>query len=513
MGSDRLPLLVPPRTRVLLLVTSGVLGALAFPSTDWWLFAWVWLAPTLWLATWRTPRGALADGWLAGTVFFLVLLRWLDHTFRHFSLIPWPLTWLPIAALAAYCGLYLGATAAAVAWLRRRIGAGPALATAPALWVAGEWLRGWLMGGFPWGLLGYSQHSVLPVIQIAEITGVYGVSFVLVATSAALAGLAALGPRRGAAGALGAAALVAGTVSFGGIALDTPPRTGEAEAPRIRVSVIQPSIDQSIKWDPAQHAEILAVYEELTREAGRSRPTVILWPETATTIFLRRDPALLDRLTTLSREIDTPILVGSIDLREGSRRQLLNSAFLLTGRGIVGKYDKIQLVPFGEYVPLSGLIGFVRSWAEFISDFGAGEQATVLSVPGGSFGTIICYEVIFPGLFREFVVGGAAFMANITNDAWFGRTSGPWQHLATLPLRAVEHRVSIARAANTGVSAFVDPAGRVTGALGLFERGVLERSVALRTRATFYTRYGDWLVYACLAGAALAFAGALYRRA
>src|SRR5262249_38240921 len=160
-------------------------------------------------------------------------------------------------------------------------------------------------------------------------------------------------------------------------------------------------------------------------------------------------------LIELSAELRTPLLVGSVDRQDGSRGAFLNSAFLLTGQGITDKYDKIHLVPFGEYVPLSGLIGFVRSWAEFISDFAGGERITVFplgrtQVGTVRFGTVICYEVIFPELFRRFVADGAAFMANITNDAWFGETSGPWQHLGTLPLRAVENRVAIARAANTG---------------------------------------------------------------
>ena len=277
----------------------------------------------------------------------------------------------------------------------------------------------------------------------------------------------------------------------------------------VDVAVIQPSIEQTLKWDPARHAQILDIYERLTREAALTRPAVVLWPETATTIFLRGDPELLDRLRRLSADIATPILVGSIDRRDGPRGQFLNSAFFLTGQGIRAKYDKIHLVPFGEYVPLAGLLGFVKGWAEFISEFGEGDTQTVFPLPGAPFGTVICYEVIFPELFRGFVIGGASFMANITNDAWFGETSGPWQHLGTLPLRAVEQRVAIARAANTGVSAFVDPAGRIAPTLPLLARGVLHHRIPLRGPLTLYARLGDWLVYACavlaVAGAGIAF--------
>jgi apolipoprotein N-acyltransferase len=495
--------------RVLVLAAAGVLGALAFPKAGWSPLAWIWLVPALVSGLMRPRRAALLDGWLAGTVFYVVLLRWLDHTFLHYSAIPWPLTWLPIAALAAYCGLYVGGLAGAVAWLRARLGPGPALALAPALWVVGEWLRGWLMGGFPWGLLGYSQAAQLPVIQVAELGGVYAVSFLIVAVNAALAGLLALGPRRAWPGAAAVLVLLVGALVFGVHAIA---RASAASGGSAEVAVIQPSIEQTIKWDPARHAQILDIYERLTREAARDRPAVVLWPETATTIFLRGDPVLVERLRRLSEEVGTPILVGSIDRRERPREQFLNSAFLLTGQGITAKYDKIHLVPFGEYVPLASLLGFVKGWAEFISEFGTGDVETVFPLPGAPFGTVICYEVIFPELFRGFVARGAAFMANITNDAWFGETSGPWQHLGMLPLRAVEHRVAIARAANTGVSAFVEPTGRVGPTLPLLERGILRRRIPLRERATLYTRFGDWLVYASAGMGAAGVALALYRR-
>ncbi|HWO06349.1 MAG TPA: apolipoprotein N-acyltransferase, partial [Methylomirabilota bacterium] len=358
----------------------------------------------------------------------------------------------------------------------------------------------------PWGLLGYSQHAQLPVIQIAELGGVYAVSLVIAAVSAALAALLALGPRRAWPGAAAAALLLAGTLGFGAHALGV---VRGADTGSVDVGVIQPAIEQTIKWDPARHAQILDIYERLTREAALTRPAVVLWPETATTIFLRGDPELLERLRRLSADIATPILVGSIDRRDGPRGQFLNSAFFLTGQGITGKYDKIHLVPFGEYVPLAGLLGFVKGWAEFISEFGEGDTQTVFPLPGAPFGTVICYEIIFPELFRGFVIGGARFMANITNDAWFGETAGPWQHLGMLPLRAVEQRVAIARAANTGVSAFVDPAGRIGPTLPLQARGVLHHRIPLRGPLTLYARLGDWLVYACaavgLAGAGIAF--------
>ena len=477
----------------------------------------MWLVLPLVCALTRPPRQALADGWLAGTVFFVVLLRWLDHTFQNYSAIPWPVTWLPIAALAAYCGLYTGLLCVAIATLRVRLGQGWALALAPALWVAGEWVRGWLMGGFPWGLLGYSQHLALPIIQVAELGGVYAVSLLLVAVNAGIAGLLVLGLRRSAPGLAAAALLLLGSLAFGWWTLSREfGPAAEREMRFVRVSVIQPSIEQSVKEDPANREITMDIYEQLTRQAARQpsgkKPALIVWPETAAPIFLRGDPALLARLVTLSREIGAPLLVGSIDRLPGPNGQFLNSAFLLGDQGITAKYDKIRLVPFGEYVPLGWLLGFVRQWAEFISDFAPGSRQTVFPLPGAPFGTVICYEVISPGLFRGFAVGGASFMTNITNDAWFGRTSGPPQHLGTLPLRAVENRVAIARAANTGISAFVGPDGRVGPTLPLFDRGILSASIPLRSRTTLYTRFGDWLVYLCLGLCVAAWSAASVRR-
>jgi apolipoprotein N-acyltransferase len=505
MAADWVATLGAPRVRIPLLLASAVLLTAAYPTTDWSLFAWVALVPLLASTLVRSPRQALADGWLMGTVFFLLLLRWLDHTFRNYSAIPWPVTWLPILGLAAYCGLYFGLVAALVSWLRLRLAEGWGLAAAPLLWVAGEWLRGWVLSGFPWGLLGYSQYRQLPLIQIASLTGVYGVSFLIVCVNVALAGVVGLGWRRAAPGWAAVAALLVGTLAFGLVSLRLLAPPDEL----IGVAVVQPSIEQTLKWDPAYQKETLRIYTDLTRQAGKAKPAIIVWPETAAPIFLRRDPALVTELQALSADVQAPLLIGSLD---GDRRGFFNSAFLLTEQGIRAKYDKIHLVPFGEYVPLSGIIGFVRRWAEFISEFQAGRTPRVFKEAEYPFGVVICYEGIFPELFREFVVGGARYMVNITNDAWFGTTSGPWQHLAMLPFRAVEHEVAIARAANTGVSAFVWHDGRITKTLGLFERGVLQGHVTLRARRTLYTRVGDLFAHVCLAVSAAGLVLARLRR-
>ena len=486
------------------LVATGALAlVLAFPASDWAGTAWIAQAPLIALALLWRPRPAFALGWLGGFVFFLFLLRWLNFTFRVYSAIPWPLTWLPTMLLAAYCGLYVALFAGALSWLATRRSMVVALAAAPFLWVAAEWLRGWVLGGFPWGSLGYSQYRQLTVIQIAEFGGVYAVSFVVIAVNAALAATVVL-PRRGAAGALGLAALlVAATLTFGVTRLG---QAGGTHADTVSVAVVQPSIAQPLKSDAGYAETTLQTYFGLTRQAGRGRPDLVVWPETASPVILRRDPQLVAALRRLSRDIGASLVVGSIDVEGTSAPTYRNTAFLLDERGIVGRYDKIHLVPFGEYVPLSAVIGFVRGWAEFIGDLEPGSRSVVFSGPPAAFGTVICYEGIFPALVRRFVKDGARFMVNMTNDGWFGQTDGPLQHLGMYPLRAVEHRIAVVRAANTGISAVIAPTGEIVSSLPLFARGTLEGRVSLRVRRTLYTRVGDWLAYLSLAVSAVVLA-------
>ncbi|HEV8586538.1 MAG TPA: apolipoprotein N-acyltransferase [Methylomirabilota bacterium] len=489
------------------LLPAAFVTALAFPRTDWSLTPWLGLAPLLAVATIRAPRTAFLWGWASGTLFFLVLLRWLQFTFQVYSAIPWPVVYGPVVLLAAYCGFWTGAVAWAVSWLTARRSAALALALAPFFWVAGEWLRGHLMGGFPWGTLGYSQYLQLRVIQIAELAGVHGVSFVLLAVNAAIAGCVVLRRARALAGLGAAAVLVAATLGFGTLRLHepAPPAIG-------RVSIIQPSIEQPLKWEPRHTQETLGIYFALLRLVARERPDLVVWPETAAPTILRRDPALVERFRAAAAELKAPMLLGSVDAA-GNPPRFRNTVFLITDRGIVGRYDKIHLVPFGEFVPLSGVLGFVRGWAEFIAELEAGSRAVVFKTPPAPVGVVICYEGIFPDLFREFVRDGAQLMVNMTNDAWFGRTSGPEQHLTMYPFRAIEHRVTIVRAANTGVSAFIAPSGIIVRRLHLFERGVLTESVLPRTRHTLFTRLGDWIGLLSLAVTTAAVAAAWRRPA
>jgi apolipoprotein N-acyltransferase len=483
-----------------ILAAAAFFTALSFPRTDWWLTPWALVTPLLVVAVFTPPRAAFWWGLLYGGVFFLVLLRWLNFTFRVYSTIPGPLVLLPTMLLAGYCAFWIGGVAWSVSRVAARWSTARALVLAPFIWVAAEWLRGHLFGGFPWGTLGYSQYLELRVIQIAELGGVHAVSFLLVAVNAALAGCLLLTWRRAVAGSVAAGLLVLATLGFGDARLhDSTAR------PTTRVTLMQPSIEQPVKSEPQHTVDTLSIYFALTRQAAGERPDLLVWPETALPSILRADPQLVASLRALSAELHTPLVIGSLDA-EGNPPRFRNSAFVLTEEGIVGRYDKIHLVPFGEFVPLSGVIGFVRGWAEFISELESGTRTVVFQGPPAPYGVVICYEGIFPDLVRDFVRNGARLMVNMTNDAWFGRTSGPEQHLSMYPFRAVEHRLSVVRAANTGVSAFITPNGHILRRMNLYERGLLTENVPLRVGKTLYTRLGDWPGLLALAISAVALA-------
>ena len=492
--------------RLVVAIAAGVILHLAYPRPGWDLLGWVGLAPVLALAaTARSPGSAFVEGWLAGWGFFVPLLRWLTHTMTTFSTLSLPLALGVLLLLAGYLALYWGAVAALVAWLRRPLG-GKSLWLAPPLWATAELARTHVLTGFPWGLLGYIPYRRIDLIQFAAWTGVYGVSFLLVLVNTALAWSLLERTRRAAL--VGAAVVIVGL--GGAVAAGVQPLPGQGpDGGTLPVAIVQGNIDQAIKWNPAFQQETLRIYAELTRAAAPGRRLVV-WPEAAVPTYVRYDPAVLGRLATLAAEVRVPLLVGAPDARpDGRVTRYLNSAFLVKDQGVQARYDKMHLVPFGEYVPLKRLLFFVEAVAAEIGDFSAGRERVIFPLEGAGFGTVICYEVIFPDLFRRFVAEGASFMVNITNDAWFGDSGGPLQHLAIVPFRAVENGVAVVRAANTGVSALVAPSGRIDPELGLQRRGFLRVEVPTRRTSTFYTRFGDVFAYGCGAVTAAALVAGL----
>ena len=343
-----------------------------------------------------------------------------------------------------------------------------------------------LLSGFPWGLLGYVPYRRLSLIQGAAWTGVYGVSALLVLVNAAIAYVALARTRGLALLGLGAAGLVLSAASILGHAHLRAPSPSGATLP---VALIQGNIDQGVTANPTSARDRLRIYGDLSRRAAPG-VRLVVWPEGAV-------PA------GAPGERSRSPFEASASQPEA---RYLNTALLVSGSGVSARYDKMHLVPFGEYVPLKRLLLFVDAVATELRDVSPGRTTTVFPLAGAPFGTVICYEVIFPSLFRRFVAEGATFMLNLTNDAWVGDSSGPLQHLAMVPLRAVENRVAVGRAANTGVSALVAPSGAIVEALPLGRRGSLHVEVPLSTGGTFYTRHGDLFAHAMSAVSATALA-------
>jgi len=447
-------------------------------------------------------------------------MAWVVTAMTTYGKVPLPISYAILLLLTAYLGLYVGLYCLSIVWLRELI---PryGIFFAPCFWVALELLRTYFLSGLPWCLLGYSQYRELDLIQIADHTGVYGVSFLLILVNLALAELLLwLMPFfRGFHPAKLPWELLTTTAMLMVLSwlYSSAVLTGEdLKLPRtsITVGVVQPNIDQAVKWDIAYRDETMQRLDRLTGQLGTGTD-LIVWPEAATPFILEREKEYQLQLIAWADRATAPILLGSPALRFYSDRRpyLLNSAYLLAPDGnLLGRYDKHHLVPFGEYIPLkSSLLFFLDKLVEGIGDFEAGPGSTILSFTPKSlgtgnqagprpvkFGVAICYEVIFPNLVRQFSVNGAEFLVTITNDGWFGPSSAPAQHFAMVVFRSVENHLAFARAANTGISGFIDPFGHIIHATPLFAEQASKAAIPLRQPRTFYSYYGDVFAYACV---------------
>jgi apolipoprotein N-acyltransferase len=269
------------------------------------------------------------------------------------------------------------------------------------------------------------------------------------------------------------------------------------------VAVVQGNIDQAIKWDPAHQFAAIKKHLRLSRTVKSENPDLIVWPESATPFYLFFDKRPTEMVMAGIEEADIDFLVGSPSVaRQGEKVIYFNSAYLISpNTKNVSKYDKTHLGPYGEYVPLERWLPFLGKLVAQVGDFQPGKPGKILPWKKDALGIQICYEVIFPALSRKLVQNSATLLINITNDAWFGTTSGPYQHFSMTIFRAVENRRALARAANTGISGFIDPVGRILASTRLLEEAALTRPLPMLRQITFYTRFGDLFALACLTGA------------
>jgi len=472
---------------------------------------WLALAPLAALLQGLAPRAAFKWAALSSWLGFVGVLYWLYVVVTVHGGAPAPAGAGAVLVVAGVFAVHAGAAAALSAWLAPRLGRADALVL-PVAWVVMEHLRGFdFLGGFTWASLGYSGHADWPMLGLASLAGVHGISLAM-----ALAGtLLGVGRWPSALGVVALAHLV------GYAALPSPADLASPRDPPLRVALVQGNIPQGEKWDPARAQRNLAVHLELSRAAMSEKPDLILWPEAAVPGFIEAQAEFHDPIVALSRELDVPLVVGGIGFtRVPDERKALffNSLFVVTPTaGVVDRYDKAILVPFGEYVPLRAVLGFLSVIATSLADVsditpGPGPRplrGLAALEPAQTPVGLICYEAVYPELVRAAVRGGARLLLNLTNDAWYGRSSAPHQFLAIAALRSAETGLPMLRAANTGVSAVIDARGVVLQETPIFERLSLTVEVPrARKDPTLYTRLGDWplvlswlVLFACAATA------------
>lgn len=485
-------------TRSLILaILSSLLLVLAYPLSDFWGLAWAAMVPLLFALDGKTPRAAFGWAYLTGFLFFAGTLSWFIHV-----------TLPGMVLLMMYLALYFGFFGLGYAYFQKlppswRIG------ILPALWVALEFIRDRFLSGFGWVCLGHSQYQVLPVIQIAEFTGVFGVSFLVMMVNVVLKEM--IKNRCWKTGGipglffllvLGYGALI--------VSITYAPKFG------MKIAVIQPNVEQHRKWLPSSWDEITERLLALTGEAARHNPDLIIWPETAFPGFIWESPERFERIKDFTARQKIPLLLGAVT-KVGER--YYNSAILISGEGAVAaQYNKLHLVPFGEYVPFRRQLPFLSEIVP-IADFSAGTELTRFPIsqkseprPGEKnfFSALICFEDTVAGTARAMTRQGADFLVNITNDAWFQDTQAPFLHLQAAVFQAVANRRSMVRAANTGVSGFIDEKGFVysfvqdkTGKKTMRPGYVVDGIVRTRDGMSFYARFGDVFAYLCFSAVIL----------
>ncbi|MDR3567937.1 MAG: apolipoprotein N-acyltransferase [Syntrophobacteraceae bacterium] len=482
---------------ILLSVLSGLLLSAGFPKPAMFYLAWVALVPLLLAVRGRSAKRALMLGYLCGFVHSLTCLYWIDYAIYHFGGFSFVLSCLILSLLCAIMAIYPALFALAA----QKFEGFPALYVfgLPFVWVTLEWIRAHVITGFPWADLGYTQTPLLHLVQVADLTGVYGVSWLVVLAGTVISGFIANYCRRS--GVVVLAGMIALVLTYGFVRAAQIERLEHLQT-ALNVSVVQGNISQDEKWDRAAVDKTIQTYGRLSAEAARKNPApdLIVWPESAMPFFYGINRTLSLKVEDVVKNIGKPLLFGSLGVApSGGKVHLLNSAYLLDGgAALLGSYAKQHLVPFGEYVPWMSLFSFAKSASVGPVDFVPGKNPGPVILKGLPLGVLICYEDIFAGIARKTVQRGAEVLINITNDAWYGDTSGPYQELEISRWRAIECRVPLARAANTGISAVFDATGREQGSLALDRSGFLTCAVYPMSYLSFYVTYGDLFAWLCV---------------
>jgi len=501
---------------------TGILLFIGLPGGgNFWPLLFVALAPFFYLIQQVERKEALAVAFLAGLSHFLLLLYWITIVLGKYGGLPLVVALLGLVLLAVYMGSYFVLFTLLARMVLHRGGAFISLLVLPALWVGLDWLRSVLFTGLPWMDLGYGLFRVLPLVQLADLVGHAGLTYLIVLVNLAVALLVKRnvpGLQRGIVLVV-TVGILAGAVLYGQqrlaqlAAVENGP-----ESRKVMIGIAQGNIDQARKWSPAMQQTTLDIYRKLTIAIlPGEKPELVVWPETALPFYPTNNDLIL-QVNRLAVDNDTALLTGApwfeIVDRKARKVKFFNSSLLLGTDGeIHGQYFKSHLVPFGEYVPLKRFLPFLAPLVEAVGDFTPGTIAKPLGWGQMQLGVLICFESVFPDLARTWVENGANILVNLTNDAWYGKSSAPYHSLAMAVLRAVENRRSMVRSANTGISAFIAPGGRIISESSIFTEWSAKAKLVLMNEKTWFVRGGYWFGPGCLlAGIMVSVICGMFRR-
>jgi apolipoprotein N-acyltransferase len=483
---------------ILFAILSGALLILSFPKYGSGFVAWFAFIPLLFALHRATSiRQAILLGFITGVVGYTGIVYWIVYVVVNYGYLPIYLGIVIMLLLACYLSVYLAIFAAGIVYLR---GKTSLYLIAPVLWICMEYCKSQLFTGFPWENLGYSQYLNLYLIQFADILGVFGLSFLIILVNVSLFEIINKRSKREYIIAAAVSLTLVSVYIYGIFRVDNIDKLLQnPSVPSMEVSLIQGNIDQSIKWNENFQKETLNIYEDISLKNIPVSGGLIVWPETAVPFNFQDENDLHRQIRNLSIKTKSNFIFGSMSyFRRNHYVDFYNSAYLLSPEGKVkGKYDKVHLVPYGEYVPLRNVFPFIKGLTAGIGDFSKGDGYFPLSAADRKIGVLICYEGILPFAARMYKKESAEILVNITNDAWFGSTSAPYQHLSMTIFRAVETRLYLVRAANTGISAIVDPRGHIVAQTNIFQKDSLKGKVKFLKIPTFYAEHGDILVVIC----------------
>ena len=474
----------------------GLIGALAYAPTNMFFVLWISFPALIFLlrgtnSFWQ----AFVTGWSFAFGTFLLGLYWISAAmFVDIKSFWWAVP-LAAAGLPAFFAIYYGLAAAAA----QRVGLKgiQGVLSFALLWFLADYVRGHLFAGFPWNLEGYAWSDILPMLQLTSITGIYGLTLVTVVAASLAAVLAEKRKHLRVIVVTGSLVLLGIIGSWGAWRLSQPVAMTED-----RIRILQPDIDQADKWIAMEREEHFRSLLALSSTPGEKPVTAVVWPETASTFYLAEDAFHRREAATVLPKNAT-LLTGVIrrELGDGGKIRYYNSLVAVVPNAQISAfYDKFHLVPFGEYIPVRKVLP-IRTLAALGVDFTAGDRPHTMRVAGlPPFSPLICYEAIFPGEVAD-PKDRPQLLLNITNDGWYARTAGPYQHFATARVRAVEEGLPLVRAANTGISGIIDPAGRVLTKLKLGQKGLIDGDIPAPFPRTIFSRVGEkplWIIFASL---------------